>query len=194
MNLLSHIKTAITEACLALALLVGLSVAHTQAGPIPFTQNQFPLFYAVQATPVSITNAAETDLAIFPIPPSIMGNAGFMRITLIADGDAGTTNHVFTVYLGGPGHTNSVSTPLYTNTFKTTVSTPITATVFPYVGGYSNLVYSSIYTNSSAGALKQTIQVGSQTNGLYITVTGTTGDTHGTYMTLGGAIVEALGQ
>lgn len=178
----------------ALALLCLTAPPPADAGPFPFTQNQFPVWYAVQATPVSITNAAETDLLILQVPPSIMGNAGYMRITLFADGDAGSTNHILTAYLGGPGHTNSISTALYTNTYKTSINTPITATIFPYVGGYSNLVYSTIYTNSSAGALKQNIAVGSQTNGLWLTITGTTGDTHGTYMTLGGAIIEALSQ
>jgi hypothetical protein len=162
------------------------------AGPIPFTQNQFPVFYAVQSSPVSITNSGEAQLYQVAVPPAFMGNAGFLSVTLLADGDAGTTNKSLIVYLGGAQTTNA--TALYTNTYKTTVATPISARIFPYVGGYSNLVYSTIYTNANAGALKQTIVVGSQTNGLYLTVTGTCGDTHGTYMTLGGVIIEALAQ
>lgn len=162
------------------------------AGPIPFTQNQFPVFYSTVTSPVSVTNAAETDLAIIPLPPSIMGNAGFMRITLIADGDGGATNKILTAYLGGQGHTNA--TALYTNSYLTSVSTPISAYVIPFVGGYSNRVYSTQYTNYSAGAIKKTIVVGSQTNGLYLTITGATGDTHGTYLTLDGLIIEALSQ
>lgn len=175
----------------SLCIIAGLALSAL-AGPIPFTQNQYPVFYAAQNTPVSITNAAETDLMVLQLPPAVMGNAGFLRCTLIADGDAGSTNKIFRVYLGGPGHTNA--TALYTNTFKQTVNTPITATVFPYVGGYSNLVYSTTFTNSSAGALKQTVVVGSQTNGLWLTVSGDMGDTHGTYITLGGVIIEALSQ
>lgn len=169
-----------------------LACPQAPAGPIPFTQNQFPVWYSTQTSPVSITNAAETDLAVIPLPTAIMGNLGFMRVTLVADGDAGSTNKILTVYLGGPGHTNS--TALYTNTFKSTVSTPVTATIFPYVGGFSNLVYSTTFTNFNAGATKQTIVVGSQTNGLYLTVSGATGDTHGTYLTLGGLVIEALAQ
>src|SRR5579859_1386302 len=115
-------RTSLVRTLLSLAVLLGaFACPQTPAGPIPFTQNQYPVFYATQTTPVSITNAAETDLAIIPVPPNFMGNSGYCKLTVIADGDAGTTNHVLTLYLGGLGHTNA--TALATNTYKTTVST-----------------------------------------------------------------------
>ena len=172
--------------------LICLFPALLMAGPIPFTQNQFPRWWSTQNAPVSITNAAETILYQTPLPPSVMGNSGFMKLLVIADGDAGSTNKILTYYIGGPGFTNA--TALATNTYKQTVATPIATYIFPYVGGFSNLVYSTTFTNANAGALKQTVVVGTQTNGLYLTITGQTADTHGTYLTLDGVIVEALSQ
>lgn len=184
------IKTLISIPVLLFTLLLALIACCASAGQLPFTANQFPVWYATQVTPVSITNAAETDLFTIPVPPNFMGNSGFCQITLIADGDAGSTNKILTGYLGPIGHTNA--TALFTNTYKQSVSTPITTTITPYVGGYSNLVYSTTFTNFNAGATKQTITVGSQTNGLYLTITGATGDTHGTYLTLDAVIIKAL--
>ena len=180
-----NIRTLLAILTLALPLLAN-------AGPIPFTQNQFPVWWTTANAPVSVTNVAEQAVFISAVPPNIMGNAGVMRITVIAGGDGGSTNHTIKGYLGGPGITNA--TALWTNNFLSSKSTPITTTIFPFVGGYSNLVYSTVYTNFNAGALKQTIVVGSQTNGLYLTISAGMDDTHGTYTTVGGVIVEALGQ
>jgi hypothetical protein len=187
-------------ACAALAvcaaLIVCLAPPGAKAGAVPFTQNQFPVYYQVSATPVSVTNTSEQILVQYSIPPYLVGNAGYMKFNYALDGDGIANAHTVRFYLGGYGTSAppTSATALFTNTFTTTQGQPMSALMFPYIGGYSNLVYSSLTTNFY-GAPKQgqIITVGSQTNGLLLTVTGSNlGTTN--YLTLPYLIIEALSQ
>ena len=172
----------------ALSVLACLPLA---AGPIPFTQDQFPVWRAVSPTPVSVTNTPEQTLYQVALPANVMGNSGYMKLIYTLDGDGINVAHTMRFYLGGPGFTNA--TALFTNTFTTTQNALMQASIFPYSGGYSNLVDSSTTTNYANPRLQQTIVVGSQTNGLYLTVTGSnTGTTN--YLSLDNLTIEALSQ
>ncbi len=196
-NLTKIMKKIIARVSLLLLTFIGLPAL---AGPIPFTQNQFPVWYAVSSTPVIVTNTTtETVLFQTAVPPAIVGNLGFMRFTSVYEtDDAAADVHVVTAYLGGTGTAipPTGSTPNWTNSFKL-LATPTTVQqlMFPFVGGFSNLVYSTTTTNSfqTFQNIRQTKIVGTQTNGLLLTVTATNPATTNA-VALNAFIVEALSQ
>jgi hypothetical protein len=198
MNLSKSFRFACSiVACLLLLLAMTFALTPARAaGPTPFSQNQFPVYYQVQATPVSVTNTSEQILAQYSLPPNVIGNAGYMKLSYGLDGDGIANAHVMRFYLGGYGTSAppTSATAIFTNTFTTTQGQPMAAWVFPYIGGYSNTVYSSTTTNfASVPRQGQVITVGTQTNGLLLTVTGSNlGTTN--YLTLDWLVLEALSQ
>jgi len=184
---------------LAPVLIIPLAVPLL-AGPIPFTQMQFPEWFAVAPQPVSVTNSTEQILYQVALPNNVIGSAGFMRITSLLSGDNTLSNHVETVYLGGVG-TNSPptgATPLATNSFTigpgaVTSFTPIINWVFPFAGAYSNRVYSQQIQSTNSGGNFQSVIVGTQTNTTLLTITGINVAATN-WFTLDALIVEALNQ
>lgn len=183
-------------ACLSILILAACLTPSAKAGPNPFTVNQFPVWYQVQATPLSVTNTSEQILVQYSIPPYLVGNGGYMKFNYALDGDGIANAHVIRFYLGGYGTSAppTSATALFTNTFTTTQGQPMQAFLFPYIGGFSNTVYSSTTTNFYGIPRQgQIITVGSQTNNLLLTVTGSNlGSTN--YLTLDYLILEALNQ
>ena len=188
--------------CITLALLSLAVLAPPKAkaaGPMPFTQNQFPLFWLTQTAPVTNTGTAEGVLFQATIPPSAIG--AFLKTTLFLNGDAANTQHVVTVYLGGTGATTNGgtaptgATAISTNTFTTSVNLPVTSWLMPLAGNaITNRVWSSATTNSvNTALLQQQKVVGTQTNGILLTVTGS-GQGAGVQTILDAVVIEALGQ
>ncbi len=180
----------------------------TLGGPVPFTSSQFPVWYAVANIPqAAVSNASEVVLFQTAVPPQIIGNNGFMRFTLMVgspDAAAATVTHAIKGYLGGTNAPiggvwasgTGSGVPLFTNTFTTTVNAPVMEWVFPQGAGITNIVYSPTTTNSyNAFVSTNVVSVGTQTNGLFLTITGSTGGTGGAtnIVNLNAAIIEALG-
>jgi len=179
------------------------------AGPNPFQGNEFPVWYATQTTQQqAISNANEVVLFQTAVPINVLGNSGFMRLTMFGgspDAVAATVTHALKVYLGGTntpvgnswpvgGITGTV--PVSTNTFTTTVSQPIMSFLLPTVNN-TNYFWGSTTTNSLvAGDTRRLVAAGLQTNGVFLTITGSAGGTAGStnIVNLDGVIIEALGK
>jgi hypothetical protein len=193
MNLFKTLSVSFLTAAASLALL--LAPDSKAAGPMPFTANQFPVWYATATTPVSVTGTTEGLLYQVALPPNVMGTGGFMRLTLFLTGDGVDVSHAVRGYIGGSIITNfppTGGTAIFTNTFHTTVSTPVVTYVLPAGIAGTNRVYSSTTTNSyNVPLLSKGFAVGTDTNATYLTITGTGGG-GGNVVTLDGIIVEAL--
>lgn len=180
------------------------------AGPIPFTQNQFPVWYATQTTQQqAISNANEAVLFQTSVPLFAVGNQGFMRITKFVgspDAAAATVTHVFKTYLGGTntalGGTWSTTgaVAIETNTTTTTTSSGIVSYLLPNNNALTNFYWGTTTTNTvaapdSLATGRRQVTYGTQTNGILLTVTGQAAGTGGStnIVDLDGIVIEALG-
>lgn len=199
---------------LLLALLLPPASASAQSG-LPFSANQFPVYWATQTTrQQAISNANEIVLFQTTLPRYVLGNNGLLSITTFCgspDAAAATVTHAIKGYFGG---TNSAigtvwniggvsgSTPIFTNTFTTTAGQEIQQFLFPSNSAAVNFFYGTTTTNSfSAGDYGRAVSFGTQTNqtggsGFLFTITGSAGGTGGAtnIVNLDAIILEALGQ
>lgn len=165
------------------------------AGPVPFTAGQFPVWYSTQTAPVTATGTAQTTLFQTTLPPSAAGTSGFIRFTLFVGTTDLNNNHSIIGYFGGGSSTNippTGATPIFTNTFVVTPSQPVVEFLLPYNSAVTNRVWNSDTTNSFVSG-RHTYVVGTGTNGLTFTLTGSGADPTN-LTTLDGVIVEALAQ